>query len=137
MPAGRPKQEYPREQIDRAKWLLGRRYPSVAAAALMKSFGLSRSAAYRLIDAARADVYDSLRGNNAEPLTVLCSYYLGIVLNPKERTCDRTQAANGLKQLLGLNRVAELLGAAAGDETLAQIAARLLSAGVVPGGGGP
>lgn len=124
---GRPKRQFTPDQIDRAKFLLGRRvYPSRVAALLARKYALPLRQAYRLVGAAQKEVYDALRadGHAGDPLTAMYLYFASVVGDPKEKTRDRTQAANGAVKLLGLNKLLDTLGSSDAEAVLAGILQR-------------
>lgn len=104
---GRPKKAFTREQLDRAKYLLGRRqYPSRVAAALKRKWpdlGVNKS--YELIEAAQQEVYEQLAGDGSDMLTSTCLFLKAVMGESKERTRDKVAAAAVLVKLLGMHKL--------------------------------
>lgn len=123
---GRPRKDFTREQIDRAKRLLGRRqYTSRVADELRREFGLGRDKAYLLIEAAQREVVASFAGDGADPLTAVYLFLLSVMASGREKTRDRVAAAAAIIRILGLSKLIKSLQDAGDvDEFLAGILAR-------------
>ena len=128
MATGRPAKKFSRDQVDRAKHLLGRRqYLSQAARDLRSEFpDLTITTSNRLIEQAQQEVCDSLRdgeGTN-DPLTSTYLFLQSVVADGEERTRNRIAASLAIVKLLGLNKLIGRLGTGDVDEFLAGVLAR-------------
>lgn len=104
---GRPPKSFTRDQLDKAKQLLGRRqYPSRVADGLRKLFpDLNVPQSYKLIEAAQREVYDQFAGDGSDPLAATYMFLQSIVAAGGEDTKDRIQAANAIIKLLGMHKL--------------------------------
>lgn len=128
---GRPKKAFTREQLDAAKYLLGRRqYPSRVAKALRAKFaGLNLPQSYRLIEAAQREVVEAFAGDGADPLSATYLFLVSVMAGKDEGTRDRVAAAAVVVKLLGMHKLIKSLQDAGGvDEFLAGVLARRASA---------
>lgn len=127
--AGRPPKTFSREQIDRAKNLLGRRqYPSRVATALTKAFAaekLTLARAYKLIEVAQREVYDQFAGDGSDPLAATYLFLQSVMAGGGEKTRDRVAAASAVIKLLGMNKlIKSLQDAGSVEDYLAGVLAR-------------
>lgn len=124
---GRPKKSFTREQIDRAKLLLGRRqYPSRVAEGLRKKWAdLTLARAYKLIEAAQREVYEHFAGDGSDPLAATYLFLQSVMAGQAEKTRDRVAAASAVIKLLGMHKLIKgLQDAGDVDEFLAGVLAR-------------
>lgn len=124
---GRPKKQFTREQIDRAKLMLGRRqYPSRVAEGLRKKWtDLTLARAYKLIEAAQREVYEQFAGDGSDPLAATYLFLQSVMAGQAEKTRDRVAAATAVIKLLGMHKLIKGLQDAGDVETfLAGVLAR-------------
>lgn len=94
------------DQIDTAKWLIGRRqYPSKVAVIVAKKYGVSQDFAYRIMDAAREQALQSLAGTGVDPLAGMLLFMESIMGDGTLPIKDRLAACGNMIRMLGMDRL--------------------------------
>jgi hypothetical protein len=124
------------EQVGTAKYLIGRQqYPHKVASALVRKYkadGLTTYLAYRVMDAAREQVVQELSGQGHDPMAALFMFYQSVVADGTQRMQHRLNAADGIRNMLGLDRLLKKMDAGGVEAYLARLAGvQAARAGVV------